>query len=59
MTGRWTVDAWSNGRVFIQSHDFKHDVALEINGDFGTPEDELEYAKELCRRLNAMEPVIK
>lgn len=54
--GPWAVDIWRNGIMVIQSQDFHHDAALEISGDFGTPEVKREYAEEICRRLNAMNP---
>lgn len=54
--GPWEVDNWPNGRMVLQSRDFRHDAALEISGDFGTPEVKREYAEEICRRLNAMNP---
>ena len=55
--GPWVVDEWSNGRLVLQSQDFHHDAALEISGDFGTPEIKRAYANEICRRLNATNPV--
>lgn len=56
--GHWTVDEWSNGRLVLQSQYFHHDAALEISGDFGTPDIKKAYADEVCRRLNAMNPVV-
>jgi hypothetical protein len=54
--GPWTVDEWSGGRLVLQSDDLHHDAALEISGDFGSPEEKLTYANEIARRLNAMNP---
>ena len=55
--GPWAVDVWRNGAIVLQSDDFHHDVALEISGDFGSPEIKRAYAEEVCRRLNAANPV--
>lgn len=54
--GPWQVDEWSGGRVVLQSDDFEHDVALEISGDFGTPERKLAYAQALAAWMNAHLP---
>lgn len=51
--GTWHVSDWRNGRLAIQSQDFTHDVALEISGDFATPDDKRAQAEEIARRLNA------
>lgn len=54
--GPWMVDEWSNGVLVLQSQDFHHDAALEISGDFGSPEIKRAYAEEICRRLNLTNP---
>lgn len=54
--GPWKVDEWDGGRLVLQSQDFHHDAALEVSGDFGSPELKKAYADEICRRLNAMNP---
>jgi len=51
--GPWMVNTWPDGRVVLQSDDFKHDVALIINGDFGSSEDKQAYAKGLAAWMNA------
>lgn len=50
--GPWAVDNWSNGKIVLQSQDLKHDVALEISGDFASEEQMRAYAEEIARRLN-------
>ncbi|WP_157657819.1 hypothetical protein [Burkholderia ubonensis] len=47
------VNTWPDGRVVLQSDDFKHDVALIINGDFGSREDKQAYASALAAWMNA------
>lgn len=32
--GRWNTGITNDGRVFLQSDDFNHDVRLYVNGDF-------------------------
>lgn len=44
---------WPDGRVVLQSDDFKHYVALVIDGDFDVPEDKLVYAATLAAWMNA------
>lgn len=51
--GPWMVNTWPDGRVVLQSDDFKHDVALIINGDFGSREDKQTYATALAAWMNA------
>jgi hypothetical protein len=55
--GPWFVDQWRSGRIVIQSHDFHFDAALEVSGNFGDSETRRAYAEEICRRLNAMNPL--
>jgi hypothetical protein len=50
--GPWHVSDWGEGRLAIQSDDFTHDVALEVSGDFGSPELKRAHAEEITRRLN-------
>ncbi|WP_157643998.1 hypothetical protein [Burkholderia ubonensis] len=52
-SGPWMVNEWSGGRVVLQSDDFKHDVALVVDGDFGSREDKLTYANALATWMNA------
>lgn len=54
--GPWEVNEWGKGRLVLQSDDFTHDVSLEISGDFASKEERLEYAEEIARRLNLMNP---
>ena len=50
--GPWSVQVWEAGRVLVlQSDDFKHDVALEISGDFEDWEKRREYATWLANLL--------
>lgn len=48
-TGPWTVS--SDGRT-ISSGNFKHDVVLQVTGDFYTDADRRAYALALAERLN-------
>lgn len=50
--GPWQVGNWSDNKVVLQSEQFKHDVALVVNGDFATPEDKRVYAESFCKWLN-------
>jgi len=52
--GLWVVQQWAGSKVVLQSDDFKHDVALEINGDFEELEQKREYATALARWMNWM-----
>ena len=55
--GPWKVVQYTERKkqkLYIQSDDFTHDVALKIDGDFGTYEEKLEYAEELARRLSSV-----
>ena len=54
--GPWIIEDWGDGRLVLQSQDFTHDVALEVSGDFATPEQEREHAEEIARRLNMANP---
>ena len=40
------------GRYFVESDDFKHDVRLYINGDFGNDDDRRRYGEALATTLN-------
>lgn len=55
-SGPWMAGVASDGRVFVESDDFTHDVRLYVNGDFTGPEQKLEYAREIVKRLNAFSP---
>lgn len=50
--GPWYSGKTSDGRVFVQSEDFTHDVRLYIDGDFAGIEDKLLYAEDIKKRLN-------
>lgn len=56
--GPWQVDVWGYNTIYkkedvvLQSDNFKHDVALVINGDFKSLDEKLEYASALCEYLN-------
>lgn len=53
--GPWKVETWTRtaGKfVIVQSDDFKHDVSLEISGDFGDKDELLAYAEWLAGVLN-------
>lgn len=49
--GPWAA-AFGNGKAFIESDDFTHDVRLCVSGDFESVEQKVEYAEEIARRLN-------
>ncbi|WP_157639773.1 hypothetical protein [Burkholderia ubonensis] len=51
--GPWMVNVWPSEKVVLQSDDFKHDVALIVDGDFGSREDKLAYANALAAWMNA------
>lgn len=51
----WTVDDWSGGRIAIQNQDFTHDEALELTGDWATPEEKRACAERIAAILNASE----
>ncbi|SCU75590.1 hypothetical protein CNECB9_2370164 [Cupriavidus necator] len=54
-SGPWKA-RHDNGKVFVESDDFTHDVRLYVNGDFASLEQKLAYAEEIARRLNAWRP---
>jgi len=49
--GIWTPEV-ENGKIFIESSDFSHDVRLYIDGDFKDIKQKMKYATELAVRLN-------
>lgn len=51
--GPWVAQKWSEKRVVLQSDDFKHDVALIVNGDFADVEQRMAYAEGLAAQINA------
>ena len=51
--GPWEVGKTSDGRVYLQSNDFTHDVRLYVNGDFLDDDQKLAYAEEIAKRLNS------
>ena len=50
--GPFKVGKSKDGWVHIYSDDFKHDVMLKINGDFGDEDRAQEYAEALAEVLN-------
>lgn len=49
--GEWTV--FKNGKeVYLTSDDFEHDAWLKVSGDFETTTQKINYAQEICNRLN-------
>lgn len=52
--GPWYAGvAETNGKVFVYSDDFTHDVCLYVTGDFADALQHLAYAEEIAKRLNA------
>lgn len=51
--GPWSAGTTSDGRAYLESSDFTHDVRLYIDGDFSWPVDKLNYAQGIARQLNA------
>lgn len=54
-TGPWTTGS-DNGRCFVESGDFTHDVRLYIDGDFSDFGQKCAYAAAIAKRLNAQQP---
>ena len=54
--GPWSIAIW-DGKTYLQTHGFTHDVTLQISGDFEDKAQEFAYAQELVRQLNAQLPV--
>ncbi len=55
--GPWRVGVVKgDGRVFVESDDFAHDVRLYVDGDFRNQDERLAYAREIASRLNAWKP---
>ena len=52
--GPWTVRE-NVEEVYVESGDFKHDVALTVNGDFRNRAERLRYTEWLVGRLNKEE----
>jgi hypothetical protein len=50
--GQWTIGKDDDGRYFVESSDFTHDVRLYLNGDFESGEQRYHYCGEIIRRLN-------
>ena len=55
--GPWKVGS-ANGKLWIESDDFTHDVRLYVDGDFAHGQ-RLTYAIEIARRLNAALPAVQ
>lgn len=51
--GPWATYIASDGRIGVASEDFHHDAILWVYGDFVDNEEELSYAVEIAKRLNA------
>jgi hypothetical protein len=54
--GHWMVNVWPGDKVVLQSDDFTHDVALIVDGDFGSHEDKLAYANAMAAWMNSNLP---
>lgn len=58
--GPWRICTWKpeteggKDRLVLCSDDFRHDVCLIITGDFADDEQKLNYARQLCSRMNRM-----
>ena len=50
--GPWKPIRYQNS-VYLLSDDFHHDVHMTISGDFGSPEQKYQYAREIANRLNS------
>ena len=50
--GPWSAYAPNDGKVYVQSSDFTHDVAMQVRGDFANHAQHKAYAEEIARRLN-------
>lgn len=65
--GPWQVDEWRPApsdqdkrlRIVLQSHQFKHDVALIVTGDFGDMHERKAYAEALAHQLNESTKLLK
>lgn len=57
LRGPWFVDKWSESRLAIQSEDFKHDAALELTGDFESPDQKYAFALKVSDTLNLMNAI--
>ena len=54
--GPWMVDVWPGEKVVLQSDDFTHDVAMIVDGDFGSHEEKLVYANAMAGWMNSNLP---
>ena len=50
--GPWFCYMGGN-RIGVASDDFTHDVVLWVSGDFENTDQQVEYAEEIAKRLNA------
>lgn len=50
--GPWSAGTTNDGRAFLESSDFTHDVRLYVDGDFAWSGDKLNYAKGIAQQLN-------
>lgn len=51
--GPWEAGVADDGRVFLQSDDFTHDVRLYIDGDFRDQAERWKYAQSILASLSA------
>lgn len=51
--GPWSTGTTSDGRQYLESTDFTHDVRLYVDGDFAWHGDKANYAQGLASQLNA------
>lgn len=50
--GPWSAGTTTDGRAYLESSDFTHDVRLYVDGDFAWPGDKKNYAQGLASQLN-------
>lgn len=50
--GPWWIVSVTGSKAVIASHDFEHDVCLEITGDFASKEEREQYAQWLAEILS-------
>lgn len=55
--GPWNPGVTEDGRHYVESEYFKHDVRLYLNGDFATDQDKMEYVIDLASKLNLVHVV--
>lgn len=50
--GPWAPGTTGDGRAFLESDDFEHDVRLYIDGDFADADEKRRYASSLADMMN-------